>query len=173
MDKGYAKSLWDMRKHEFKINKKIIVTGSFGGTIACGLAAKQPGFSHLILASPIWDFARHNEKGDEQDLKHLTEFAARAYKNCYRVGFKDLQARMAKFKELNPEYYISAIMNLPILVFHDPNDKVISFNHTKEMLPKLNNATYIEHYLGHGLNDHLINAFWKEVDKFVKINYLG
>ena len=27
------------------------------------------------------------------------------------------------------------------------------------MLEKLNKATYIEHYLGHGINDVLVNAF--------------
>lgn len=172
LDRGWAKGLWDMKKHEFKINKKIIVTGSFGGPIACGLVAKRAGFSHIVLASPIWDFAAHNKNGDEQDLKHVTEFASRAYKNCYRIKFKSLQERMSKFKELSPEYYISALMNVPILVFHDPNDKIVSFKHTKEMIPKLNKATYIEHYLGHGLSDHLINAFWKEVDKFIKLNYI-
>ncbi|MDP3881712.1 MAG: alpha/beta fold hydrolase [Nanoarchaeota archaeon] len=172
LDKGFAKSLWDMKKQSFKINKKILIAGSFGGSIACGLAAKQSDFSYIVLASPVWDFTNHNKDGGEQDLKHLTTFCERAYRNCYRINFKDLQTKMAKFKELSPEYYISALMNLPILVFHDPNDKIVSFNHTKEMLPKLNKVTYIEHYLGHGLTDDLINAFWKEVDKFIKINYV-
>lgn len=173
LNKGIVKSLWDMKKQSFKINKKIIVTGSFGGAIACGLVAKQPGFSYLILAAPVWDFARHNEKGDEEDLVNLTEFVKRAYKNCYRINFKNLQDKMSKFKEVRPEYYLSTLINFPVLVFHDPNDKVVSFKHTKEMLPRLNKATYIEHYLGHGLSDHLMIAFWKEVDKFIKINYLG
>ncbi len=173
LDKGWAKSLWDMNKQEFKINKKILVTGSFGGAIACALAAKQPGFSHLILAAPIWDFSKHNEKGDEQDLKHISDFVKRAYKNCYRIKFEDLQQRMVKFSELKPEFYLSALVNFPILVLHDPNDKTVSFNHTQEIIPKFNKLTYIEHYLGHGISDHLINAFWPEIDKFIKVNYIN
>jgi len=173
LDKGFAKSLWDQSKVEFKINKKILVTGSFGAPIALGLAAKQPGFSHIILASPIWDFAKHNDKGDEQDLNKLGEYAKRAYKNCYRIKFGNLIEKLGKFPELNPEYYFHTIKDFPILVLHDPNDKIVTFRHTKEILPCLSKATYVEHYLGHGINDSLLNAFWAEIDKFIKVNYLG
>jgi esterase/lipase len=172
LDKGFAKSLWDMKKLNFKVNKKILVSSSFGGAIACGLIAKCPGFSHLILAAPVWDFARHNEKGDEQDLIHLTEFVKRAYKNCYRFEFDDLAKRLSKFKELNPEFYFPKIKDFPILVLHDPNDKIVAFRHTKEMLGVLGKTTYIEHYLGHGLSASLLSAFWKDVDKFIKVNYI-
>ncbi|MEK6892785.1 MAG: prolyl oligopeptidase family serine peptidase [Nanoarchaeota archaeon] len=172
LDKGFAKSLWDMEKKVFKINKKILITGSFGGAIACGLAAKHQGFSHLILAAPVWDFARHNEKGDEQNLQHMTEYVKRAYKNCYRFEFDDLAKRLNKFKELNPEYYHAKLKDFPVLVFHDPNDKIVAFKHTKEMLSVLSKATYIEHYLGHGLSASLLSAFWAEVDKFIKVNYI-
>jgi len=170
--KGSAKSLWDMKKHNFKINKIILVASSFGGAVASGLVAKEPGFSHLILASPVWDFAKHNENGDEQDLEHLTSFVKRAYKNCYRLSFDNLRNRAMKFKDINPVNYIHGLIDFPVLVLHDPNDKVVAFRHTKEMLTNLNKATYIEHYLGHGLNEHLINAFWKEIDKFIKLNYI-
>jgi esterase/lipase len=173
LDKSFAKDLWDMKKKIFKINKKIIIASSFGGAIACGLIAKYPSFSHLILAAPIWDFAKHNENNDEQDLRHMAEFVKRAYKNCYRLNFNDIIKKLSKFKELSPEYYYPKLKDFPVLVFHDPNDKIVAFRHTKEMLPALNKATYIEHYLGHGLNASLLNAFWKETDKFIKLNYLG
>ncbi len=173
LDKGFAKSLWDMKKKTFKINKKILVASSFGGAIACGLVAKHQGFSHLILAAPVWDFARHNEKGDEQDLINLTGFVKRAYKNCYRINFNDIVKKLSKFKELSPEYYHTKLKDFPVLVFHDPNDKIVAFRHTKEMLSVLGRATYIEHYLGHGLSVSLLSAFWKDVDKFIKVNYLG
>ena len=111
LKKGKAKSLWDNKVQQFKINKKILIAGSFGGPIACGLATKQPGFSHIILASPVWDFKKHNEKNDEQDLEKLTKFVQRAYKNCYRVKFNNMQERIFKFKDLQPENYLSGIMN--------------------------------------------------------------
>lgn len=171
LDKGFAKSLWDNKKQGFKINKKIIVASGFSGPIACGLAAKHPEFSHLILASPIWDYQKHNTLGDEQDLQQFTDFAKRAYKNCYRIPFADILKKLGKFKELSPDYYIPKL-GLPILVMHDPNDKIVSFRHTKDMLNKLKKPTYIEHYLGHGLTDSLVNAFWKEIDKFIKVNYV-
>jgi len=173
MDKGIAKSLWDNSKQHFKINKKILVGSSFGGAIALGLAAKSGKFSHLILASPIWDFRKHNENWDEQNLQQVLEYVTRAYENCYRINFDDFLKRMKKFKELYPEFYLSKLQKMPVLVMHDPNDKIVAFKHTKNILPKFANATYIEHYLGHGLSDSLINAYWKDIDKFIKINYLG
>jgi len=172
LDKGKVKSLWDMKTLSFKVHKKILVATNFSGAIACGLAAKHTGFSHLILASPIWDYSKHNDKGDEQDLRRMGEFAKRAYENVFRISFKDLIDKLGKFRELSPEYYLSALINFPILIFHDPNDGFVSFRHTKEMLGKLNKATYIEHYLGHGLSDSLLNAYWREVDKFIKLNYI-
>src|SRR3989338_512707 len=111
-------------------------------------------------------------KSPVHDLEHLTSFVKRAYKNCYRLSFDNLRNRAMKFKDINPVNYIHGLIDFPVLVLHDPNDKVVAFRHTKEMLTNLNKATYIEHYLGHGLNEHLINAFWKEIDKFIKLNYI-
>lgn len=172
LDKGMAKSLWDNSKQYFKIHKKILVSNSFGGAVALGLAAKSGKFSHLILAAPVWDFKKHNENWDEQNLQQLTDFVKRAYKSCYRIEFENINKKLEKFKETQPEYYLPKLQKFPILVFHDPNDKVVSFNHTKEMLPKLQKATYIEHYLGHELNEALLRTYWKEIDKFIKINYV-
>jgi pimeloyl-ACP methyl ester carboxylesterase len=171
LDKGMVKSLWDNKKINFKVHKKILLAANFSGAIACGLAVKSKAFSHLILASPIWDYQKHNERFDEQNLQQMTEFAKRAYKNVYRINFPNIINRLAKFKELKPEYYVP-LLTLPVLVLHDPNDTMVAFRHTKEMIAKLQNVTYLEHYLGHGLSDSLINAFWKEIDKFIKINYI-
>jgi esterase/lipase len=172
LERGEVKSLWDNEKMSFIINKKIVAAWGFSASIALGLAAKSVKYSHIILASPIWDFSKHNEKGDEYDLVKITEFVRRAYKNCYRFKFKDINKKLSKFSEIKPEYYVQTLAEFPILVFHDPNDNRVAFSHTKEILPLFSNITYIEHYLGHGLNDYLISAFWKEIDKFVKINYV-
>jgi len=173
LEKGEVKNLWDMKKTAFKIKKKLLVGSSFGGAIACGVAAKYPVFSHLILLAPAWDFSRHGEKGDEQDFKKLTAFVKRAYKNCYRFTFDDLVKKLSKFEELKPEYYVPRLQKMPVLVLHDPNDKIVAFQHTKEMLEKFPKATLIEHYFGHGSVDVPLRSYWKEVDKFVKVNYLG
>ncbi len=169
---GEAKSLWDMNKETFVINKLILVGGSFSGAIACGLAAKYPVFSHLILHAPVWDFREHNAAGDEQDLENMTEFVKNAYKNCYRFKFKSIRKKLEKFDDLKPQYYIPKL-DLPVLIMHDPNDKVVSFRNTKKYLGMIPQATYLEHYFGHKFGTDLLSAFWKDVDKFVKINYLS
>lgn len=171
-EQGSVKSLWDLRKRQFRVNKKLLVGSSFGGAIACGLAAKSGAFSHLILLAPIWDFAVHNENKNEEDLARLTMFVKRAYENVYRIKWKNVQERMLKWREMRPDYYAPLLQKLPILVFHDPNDKVVSFAHTKAMVSRFERATLVEHYLGHGASADLIRTYWKEIDKFVKVNYL-
>ena len=171
LDSGEAKSLWDSKKVSFKINKKILVGSNFSGAIACALAAKCPVFSHLILAAPIWDFRKHNLEGNEQDLDKTAGFVQTAYKNCYRFRFKSVVKKLRKFDELYPESYLPNL-KLPVMVMHDPNDRVVSFKHTQEKLQSLRKATYLEHYFGHKLTPDLLRAFWKDIDKFVKINYI-
>ncbi len=169
---GEAKNMWDDKKELFTINKLILVGGSFSGAIACGLAAKYPVFSHLILHAPVWDFNEHNSAGDEQDFEKVTNFVKNAYKNCYRFKFKSMKKKLEKFDELKPQYYIPKL-DLPMLVMHDPNDRVVAFRHTKKYMSMLPKVTYLEHYFGHKFKPDLLSAFWKEIDKFVKINYLS
>ena len=175
LDEGSAKNLWDMKKEEFRINKKILLSVNFGGPIALGVAAKSGNVSHVILEAPIWDFKVHNEGGDERDLQNLTEFVRNAYKNCYRFKFKGMTRKLNKFEELNPAYYLPKLSEsgIPLLIMHDPNDKIVSIKHTRQKLALLPKATYLEHYLGHKLNRDLLVAYWKEIDKFIKINYLN
>ncbi|MEM4271878.1 MAG: hypothetical protein QXD13_02215 [Candidatus Pacearchaeota archaeon] len=171
LEKGEAKSLWQSKKINFRVNKKILVSSNFGGPIACALAAECPVFSHLILSAPIWDFRRHNEDGKERDLEKMSDFVKNAYKNCYRYRFKSLTKKLRKFENLYPENYLPKL-KLPVLVMHDPNDKVVAFKHTQEKLPSLKKATYLEHYFGHKISADLLTAFWKDIDKFIKVNYI-
>jgi len=173
LERGQAKNIWDMKKEDFKINKKILISGSFGGPIALALAAKYRKIDHLILQAPIWDFKTHNSAGNEQDLEKVADFVRNSYKNCYRFRFKSLIKKLGKFDELNPAYYLPRLRNLPILVMHDPNDKDVSLMHTKEKMALLQRGTYLEHYLGHKLSRDVTSAFWKEIDKFIKINYVN
>ncbi|MEM4270740.1 MAG: prolyl oligopeptidase family serine peptidase [Candidatus Pacearchaeota archaeon] len=168
---GSAKSLWDGKKKTFNINRKILVGLGFGGTIALAVAAKYPGFSHLIAVAPIWDFTKHNKDGDEEDLKKITEFVKRAYQNCYRYEFNDIIKKLKKFEEIKPEFYMQHL-NLPVLILHDPNDKFVAFRNSKEMTSRLSKGTLIEHYLGHKLSADVVNALWKDIDKFIKVNYV-
>ncbi|MBS3065470.1 alpha/beta fold hydrolase [Candidatus Pacearchaeota archaeon] len=173
LDGGYAKNMWDMKKEGFKINKKILVSGSFGGPIALALAAKCKKISHLILQAPVWDFKIHNSLGDEQDFEKMTEFVRSAYKNCYRFRFKSLMKKLGKFDELNPAYYLPKVKDIPILIMHDPNDRVVSLRHTKEKIAFLERGTYLEHYLGHKITSDIFSVYWKDIDKFIKINYVN
>ncbi len=171
LEKGEVKSLSDMKKYNFRLNKKILMANGFGGAIACGAAAKYPIFSHLMLISPIWDFSSHNKDGDEEDLQKLSNYVKRAYRNCYRYDFDSIVKKITRIKEVNPSYYLPKL-ELPVLIMHDPNDKRVSFRNTKEKIFSIKRATLIEHYLGHDVSDSLMNAFWKDIDKFIKINYV-
>jgi hypothetical protein len=173
LDEGEIKSLWDGKKQSFRVNKKILVSSGFGAAIALGLAAKSGMASHVILQSPIWDFKVHNASGDEQDIEKMSEFVRGAYKNCYRYTFKNFGKKMSKFEELNPAFYLPRVSEMPILVMHDPNDKVVNFRHTKEKLALLQRATYLEHYLGTKLKADMLVPYWKDIDKFIKINYVN
>ncbi len=168
INKGKTVSLWDMKEKNFKNKDIIILTGSFGGAIACGIAAKSKQLiSKIILSAPVWDFDKHNTKHKEQDLSQLLEFVKRAYQNLYRIRFTNLKDQLRKFKELSPDYYLQKI-NCPLIVFHDKEDKTVSIENTKEMIKKIKKIRIIEHNLGHGLSEELIKKYWNEIEKFIK-----
>ena len=103
LNSGNALSLWNMKEKKFKIKRKILLSGSFGGAVSCGLAAQNKHFTHLILSAPVWDFKKHNLYGDEEDLDYLSNFVKKAYKNCYRYNFEKLTEKLTKIKEINPD----------------------------------------------------------------------
>lgn len=149
LKKGRAKNLWDMDKVNFKIGKINVFGDSFSGAIACGLAARSEDVSKIILASPVLDYKKHNLNGDEQDLDALTLFVKRAYKNLYRYSFNSLQKEINKFKEISPDFYLK-LLNKPILLFHDPNDRGVSMKHSKILFGNMKNCKIIETNTGHG-----------------------
>jgi pimeloyl-ACP methyl ester carboxylesterase len=173
LEEGSAKNMWDMKKENFKINKKILVGQSFSGAIALGVAAKYGKIDHIILQAPVWDFKLHNSEGDEQNFEKVADFVRSAYKNCYRFRFKNLTKKLLKFEELNTAYYLPNVKKNPILVMHDPNDKFVSIRHTNEMIHLLGRGTYLEHHFGHKLSRDIMFSYWKEIDKFIKINYVN
>ena len=160
--KGKAISLWDEEEKLFKNKKIILLSGSFGGAITCGIAVKSKNLiSKIILSAPVWDFNKHNTTYNEQDLSPLLGFVKRAYKNLYRIKFKNLIIQLNKFKELSPEYYLKRL-NCPVLILHDPEDKTVSIEHTFQMIKKIKKGQLIEHHLGHGLSKDLIKKYWNK-----------
>ena len=173
LEEGSAKNMWDMKKENFRINKKILVGQSFSGAIALGVAAKYGKIDHVMLQAPVWDFKVHNSEGNEQDLEKTSDFVKSAYKNCYRFRFKNMTKKLLKFEELNPAYYLPRVKKTPVLIMHDPNDKVVALKHTNEMIHLLGRGTYLEHHFGHKLSRDIMSAYWKDIDKFIKINYVN
>ncbi|MEK6933639.1 MAG: alpha/beta hydrolase [Nanoarchaeota archaeon] len=168
INKGKVISLWDMEEKSFKNKNLILLTGSFGGAIACGMAAKSSHLnSKIILSAPVWDFKMHNMIYEEQNLSHMVDFVKRAYKNLYRIKFNNLIKQLHKFKETLPEYYLKKL-GCPILIFHDPMDKTVSIEHTKKIIKQIKKSKLIEHSLGHGLSERLIGQYWSEIERFIK-----
>jgi pimeloyl-ACP methyl ester carboxylesterase len=167
LNRGSVKSLWDEKDLNFKIKKKILMGSSFSGAIACGLASKRDDLSCVILFAPVWDFAKHNELGDEQDLLFLTKFLKRAYRNLYRFDFENIQKSLSSIKEINPSNYIKSLTQ-PILVFHDPEDRIVSIRHTQQMLKILPKIRLVTHNFGHPGRVEMIEQLYPEVKAFLK-----
>ncbi|RLE40034.1 hypothetical protein DRZ77_03140, partial [Candidatus Woesearchaeota archaeon] len=121
LGKGELISLWDLSRTRFGIKRLFIFASSFSGAIAMGIAASVD-IDGLVLFSPVLDYYRHNENGDEQDLDQLVRFIKRAYKNLYRIKWNSLKRRITSFKECDPEEYTKRV-KAPILVLHDPRDR--------------------------------------------------
>lgn len=167
IQKGKAISLWDMEEKKFENKKLILLSGSFGGAIACGIAAKTNDLiSKMILSAPVWDFEKHNQFNDEQDFNLLLPFIKRAYTNLYRIKFNDLRKRLARFKELSSDYYIDRL-KAPMLILHDSGDNVVSIKHTISMMEKIKNIKLIKHNFGHGTSVDLIKKYWLKINKFI------
>ena len=168
LNKGKVKSLWDMQEIFFKNKSLIILTGSFSGAIACGIAAKSKNIiSKIILSAPVLDFRKHNSIYEEQDLIYLLNFVKRAYLNLYRIKFNNLVNQLNKFQELSPQYYMERL-DCPLLIFHDPKDKTVSIEHTKEAIKLLKSSKLIQHNLGHGLSELLIKKYWNKIKNFIE-----
>lgn len=120
----------------------------------------------LVLFSPVLDYHRYNENGDEQDLDQLVKFVKRAYKNLYRIKWNSLKRRITTFKECNPDEYIKRI-KVPVLVLHDPRDKVVSIRRIVEIKRKLRDFRIIKHNYGHGMRQALIKK-WRYVERFLR-----
>jgi esterase/lipase len=173
LKKGKAKSLWDNSVVNFSVGGNIILFGgSFSGAVACGLGAVDKDISKIVLFSPVWDFKKHNENGDEQDLEKLTPFIKRAYKNLYRVGFESLSKKMGEFRECSPDFYLNRLAGREtgVLIFNDPEDKTVSIKHTLEVIKKHPWIKSIEHNKGHdGRTSGLIELRWQDIFSFIKL----
>lgn len=165
LKRGTAVSLWDLSKINFKMNKLILFGGSFSGAICCGLATLTK-FDKIVLFSPVLDYSRLNEMGDEQNPKDIIPFVKRAYENLFRIEFDNLVTKMLEFKECSPKYYLNKL-KIPILILHDPDDKTVSIRIPKEFSKSNPNIIrLIEHRKGHEM-DIALQSEWKTIEAFI------
>lgn len=164
LKKGWIINLWDLSKVKIQIKKLYLFGSSFSGAICCGLSTLEK-FDKIVLFSPVWDFDKHNSEKDEQDLDKLVSFVKRAYKNLFRFGWNSMVSRFKQFEECSSDYYVSKL-NVPLLVFHDPEDKTVSIKHTYNIVKKLD-IELIEHDLGHSAREVLISK-WEYIEKFLE-----
>lgn len=168
LKKGRAKNLWNLENVNFETGDFILMASSFGANVACGVAAKIKSVSKLLLFSPLWDPRSHNNDYQEQDLKKVTKFVERAYGNLYRFSFENVVERMTEFDELLPDYYVERInsKNIPILAFHDPDDKKISIEHTKKMKDKMDDLNVVKYDGGHAFDTEILDNYWDKLNEF-------
>ena len=146
-------SLWDDKLHEIKTNKTILFSSSFSGAIACNLG-KSNDIDKLILFSPVLDYSNHNNNGNEQELGSLTNFVKKAYNNCYRFNFLNIQDKLAENSELSLENLKKDINN-KIMILHDKEDKEVSYDKSKQFCDETKNLL-LTHSMGHGMNINTI-----------------
>lgn len=161
LNKGKCTSLWDQKEKTFSNKGYILVGSSFGGAIACGIASKREDIKKLVLFSPVLDFNLHDST-KEQNLEFITGFVKRSYQNIYRIKFDNLVGQLKKFKELSSKEYLKKI-KIPVYIFHNPNDKTVFISHSRELVNKLPNSKLIEHDLGHGISNKIIDKYMSEI----------
>lgn len=166
IDDNIITNLWDLKDYKFKTKNKIIVAESFAGAISCGILANSNNISNLILFSPVWDFEKHNQDNNEEDLEHLIHFVKRAYKNLYRFSFNSLVEELKKIEEIKFKNYYQKIKT-PILVFHDNEDRIVSINHSNFINNKID-IKLINEKFGHGMSINSLEIFKEEIKKFLK-----
>ena len=140
-----------------KTFQEVEITGGGDPTI-------HKDIDKIYLSSPVLDFNKHNIEGDEQELKNLTKFVKRAYKNIFRFDFDDISERMTQFEEFSQKGYIDKISK-PILISHDPNDKTVSIKHAKNLIKLKPEIKLIEHSFGH--SNGLLPKIWDRIGKFL------
>ena len=161
--KGQITSLWDDSTKEFNSENLFLFGGSFSGPICLALS-NHKDIDKIYLSSPVLDFNKHNIEGDEQELKNLTNFVKRAYKNIFRFDFDDISERMTQFEEFSQKGYLDKISK-PILISHDPNDKTVSIKHAKNLIKLKPEIKLIEHSFGH--SNGLLPKIWDRIGKFL------
>ena len=167
LEKEKAISLWDMKPFYFKSKRFFVFGSSFGGSVACALTANSKKISKAVLFSPVWDYKKHNVFYKEQDLNQLTIFVRRAFQNLYRYDFNSIVKKIGGFKEFSPTYYIKNI-KVPVLVFHNINDKSISIKHVRKISKDIKNLEVVETKAGHGLSIEILNKYFPQIEEFLK-----
>lgn len=157
---GVIDNLYTNEQEAFTTKKLYFLGSSFGGSIALG-AATTYNPDKLLLFAPVWDWS------EQSDLDEEINFAKRAFRHVYRLGFEntqEMQELLTGYKEIQPTNYTKHI-NCPILVLHDPEDKIVLYEQTQTMKQNLD-FQIIEHEYGHGLSDPL-QAYWSEINDFL------
>lgn len=164
--KGKTISLWDGQEFSFQTKQNILSASSFGGAVAAGTLAQTTFFDKAIFFAPVWDFSEHNKIYPEQDLQHLTQFTKKAFQNCYRFTFDDIQKEIEKYPSMSKNNFLKKI-NTPILVFHGLQDNTVRIEHTKNACEQNTNITCLEHPFGHGPKKELLEKYAKQVNSFL------
>lgn len=137
------------------------------GVRAGGLLGQTSFFDKALFFAPVWDFNKHDEEFDEQDLKHLTGFVKRACKYCYRFSFDDLGKKMSGFDSMKEENYLPNL-DVSVLVLHGRNDKTVNIEHTRRVCKQKRNVQMVGHGGGHDSLIELLEMFEKEVSDFLQ-----
>lgn len=159
---GSTVNLWDEKQVSFQNSGFHLILGSFGGAVSLAVA-HQFDVDSVVLFSPVWNFAEHNGTYEEQDISHLTSFVKRAYKHLFRFDFNNVKEEMVRFDSCKPSHYLP-LSETVVGVFHDPDDSVVSVEHSRSYVPLLADGELYEQSFGHGLHTGVLQSYVENLD---------
>jgi len=161
--KGKVINFWDDSEINFQTESITILGSSFAGAIALNICSNTE-INNCILFSPVIDFKKHNELGDEQDLNHMGDFVRKGFKNCIRLK----EGKLNDLLKARPELSGTTKVNQSkFLIYHDPNDKSVNIRHSEKFI-KNNKGELKKYLIGHGLKVELIKKYKREICEFIE-----
>lgn len=161
--KGKTINFWDDSEINFETDSITFLGSSFAGAVALNICSSIE-IDNCILFSPVIDFKKHNELGDEQDLNHMGDFVRKGFKNCIRLKDGNLNELLKNRPELSGT---TKVDKTKFLIFHDPNDNAVNIRHSRQFLA--NNEGELKNNLtGHGIKTESFINHKEEIYDFIE-----
>lgn len=151
------------------LQKPIFLLGSsFGGSVAL-VFANDNSIDKIVAFSPIINFKRHNDGGNEQDLFWLGNFLHDAFGEAYRFQDEDFK-RLIGGDLFNPPEEISPERAKKILILYDKSDREIDYKKIDAYAKKNSITTIGSENIGHLSFSKIPQETWLRIFEWLDKN---